>query len=183
MLAATVCFLGVLLLATTETVRLRVLRRRIRRLNEGGWAQSFYRECAASLPADYTPENFNASVARHCDALEQAIVWRWRVPYALSLLICQLGLVVGLRALKVNPEPRLAPADYFLPLWVASGAAAVVVAVVYLGVRGQWSRFLTELALYGERLASGTVTGPQDTGRAPETRPGNGGPVPQHTEG
>src|SRR5437899_814875 len=42
MLAAEVCFLGVLVIALAETARLRVLRGRITRLNEGGWAQRFY---------------------------------------------------------------------------------------------------------------------------------------------
>jgi len=171
-----------LLIVTAEILRLGTLRGRVSRLNEGGWPQQFYRECAAELPPNYTPEDFKQSVARHCEALEQAIVWRWRVPLALSLLICQLGLVVGLRALKLNPQPRLAPADYFLPLWVASGEALVVVTLVYLGVRGQWSRLLATLESYGERLATGSPTVPRETGRTPETRPGDGAVAPHHPE-
>jgi hypothetical protein len=183
MLAAQVCFLAVLLLALLETVRLRLLRRRLTRPNKGRWAERFYQACAADLPPEHAPDDFKYSVARHCEALEQAVVWRWRVPFVLTLLVCQLGRVVGLRALKVNSQPRLAPADYFLPLWVASGEAALGVIVIYLGLRGPWSRLLAALESQGERLANASPTAPTETGRTPETRPAAGAAVSPPTEG
>jgi hypothetical protein len=155
MLAGQVCFLGVLLLGLAEVFRVSALRRRLARmvrLDEGGWLSRFFQECLATLRPRHAPEQFQQAVWEHTGAVRQAVTRRWRVLFLLAALPCVGGLDAALRAMVVNPAPRLAPIDYFLPLWIGSAESALGALLLYVGVGRQWRGLLSELPQEGMRV-------------------------------